>query len=145
MLRVVIISHKGRNTPTKSFLQVTIEYGALWCYIDRDKIDWPPIYVQLIRSGFQLLSARDRNSMMINVPSNKYRRIAISSWPIVSMANIVRHAKRIAVRQVGLLEEKMCICLARKETGPVPPPYRGRHWFSVDQKQSFASVSLLRP
>ena len=38
-------------------------------------------------------------------PSNKDRLTATSSWPIVSMANLVRHTKRLSVPQGGLVEE----------------------------------------
>ena len=63
---------------------------------------------------------------MINAPSNKDRLTATSSWPIVSMANLVRHTERLTVPQVGLVEEAD-ICLSRKQTGPIPPPYRTHH------------------
>ena len=42
---------------------------------------------------------------MISAPSNKDCRTATSSWPIVLMANIVRHTKRLTVPRVGLVEE----------------------------------------
>ena len=63
---------------------------------------------------------------MINAPSNKDRLTATSNWPIVSIANLVSHTKRLTVPQVGLVEEAD-ICLCGKQTGPIPPPYGTHH------------------
>ena len=83
--------------------------------------------------------------MMINAPTNKDLRPATSSWPIVSMANIVRHTKRLAVPQVGLVEQADIYAFLEKKLNQILLFTAHTIGVPVGQPQSFASLIPPRP